>query len=368
MWIDCKLDITFSLNTIYVKYKVIGLMSGTSLDGLDIAYCEFERQQAQWSCQIHYAETIPYPEEWRNRLASLEKGFAHDLAITDIEYGHFVGRLTKTFIDKRNIQPDFIASHGHTIFHRPEKGITWQIGKGSSITAETGLPVVCDFRSLDVALGGQGAPLVPIGDRLLFGDFDFCLNLGGFANISYEENGERIAYDICPVNLVLNYLSRRIGKPFDPSGQMARIGNLSPSLLASLNQLPYYDQLPPKSLGKEWVLSHIFPMLDHSSILLNDQLSTFCEHVAIQIEKSTSGHKRGKILTTGGGAFNEYLIDRIKQLSQHEIILPDENTINFKEALIFAFLGVLRWQKEVNCLRSVTGAGKDNSGGAIYFF
>ena len=342
-------------------------MSGTSLDGLDIAYCEFESQEPAWSFKIQYAETVPYDEVWRKRLASLENGSAHDLAITDIEYGHFIGRLTKMFLDKRNIRPHFIASHGHTIFHQPEKGITWQIGKGSCIAAETGLPVVCDFRSLDVAIGGQGAPLVPIGDRMLFGEFDYCLNLGGFANISYEENGERIAYDIAPVNIVLNHLTRRIGKPFDPSGQMARIGNLSPTLLASLNHIGYYDQIPPKSLGKEWVQANIFPLLDHSSVLLNDQLNTFCEHVAIQIAKSTAGNKRGKILTTGGGAFNEYLIERITQLSQHEIILPDENTINFKEALIFAFLGVLRWRKETNCLRSVTGAVKNTSGGSIYF-
>jgi anhydro-N-acetylmuramic acid kinase len=359
--------ITVSIKASHVKYKVIGLMSGTSLDGLDIAFCEFENIASGWTYKIRIAETIPYPEEWRNRLVTLEKGSAHDFATTDIEYGQFTGRLTKSFIDKHNIRPDFIASHGHTVFHQPEKGVTWQIGKGSSIAAETSLPVVCDFRSLDVALGGQGAPLVPAGDRLLFGEFDFCLNLGGFANISYEEGGERIAFDICPVNIVLNHLTRKIGQPFDPSGEMARIGNLSHSLLTSLNQLPYYDQPPPKSLGKEWVLSHIFPVLDHSQFLLNDQLNTYCEHVAMQIAKSTSGHKKGKILTTGGGAFNEYLIDRIKQLSQHNIILPDENTINFKEALIFAFLGVLRWRKEVNCLRSVTGAAQDTSGGSIYF-
>ena len=343
-------------------------MSGTSLDGLDIAYCEFEKIDEKWSYQIHYAETINYPDEWKDRLTNIENGSALDLAAADTEYGHFLGLQTRSFIEKNKIHPDFVASHGHTIFHQPGKKMTWQIGKGSSITAETGLPVVCDFRSLDVALGGQGAPLVPIGDRLLFSEFDYCLNLGGFANISYEEKGERIAFDICPVNIVLNHLTKRIGKPFDPSGQMARTGTLSPSLLSSLNNLPYYDQPPPKSLGKEWVLSHILPLLDPSSILLNDQLNTFCEHVAIQLARSTSGHKPGKILVTGGGAFNEYLVGRIKKHSIHEIILPDENTINFKEALIFAFLGVLRWLEETNCLRSVTGAAKDTSGGSVYFY
>ena len=342
-------------------------MSGTSLDGLDIAFCEFENDGSNWSYNILNGETIPYDENWRNRLANLEKATALDLVATDVEYGYFSGRLTKAFIEKHQIQPDFIASHGHTIFHKPEKKITWQIGKGSSISAETGLPVVCDFRSLDVALGGQGAPLVPIGDRLLFSEFDFCLNLGGFANISYEQNDQRIAYDICPANIVLNHLAAKIGKSFDPSGQMARIGNLSPSLLSSLNRLPYYNQSPPKSLGKEWVLSHIFPILDSSSVLLNDQLNTFCEHIAIQVSRASGTEKNLKILITGGGAFNDYLLERIKFHTPNPVLLPDENTINFKEALIFAFLGVMRWREETNCLRSVTGAGRDNSGGAIYF-
>jgi anhydro-N-acetylmuramic acid kinase len=351
-----------------VKYKVIGMMSGTSLDGLDIAFCEFENDGIDWSYKILGGETIPYSEEWRNRLANLEKSTALDIVTTDVEYGHLSGRLTKAFIDRHKIQPDFIASHGHTIFHKPEKKITWQIGKGSSIAAETGLPVVCDFRSLDVALSGQGAPLVPVGDRLLFSEFDYCLNLGGFANISCEKSGERIAYDICPANIVLNHLAGKIGKSFDPSGQMARIGNLSATLLSTLNQLPYYSQLPPKSLGKEWVLSHIYPILDGSSVLLNDQLNTFCEHIAIQVSKASSSNRYGKILITGGGAFNDYLLERIKYHTPNPILLPDENTINFKEALIFAFLGVLRWRKETNCLRSVTGADMDNSGGAIYLF
>lgn len=342
-------------------------MSGTSLDGLDIAYCQFERSGTKWSFRIHCAETVPYSEEWRTRLSNLEKGSALDLATTDTEYGHLAGSLTRTFIDKHNIFPDFIASHGHTVFHQPEKRITWQIGKGSSIAAETGLPVVCDFRSLDVALGGQGAPLVPIGDRLLFGEYDYCLNLGGFANISHEKDGERIAYDICPVNIVLNHLAGKTGKAFDPSGQMARSGDLSPALFDELNRLSYYGKLPPKSLGKEWVLSHIFPVLENAPIQINDQMNTFCEHIAAQVAKSTAGQGKGKMLITGGGAFNGYLVERIKELSGNEIILPDENTINFKEALIFAFLGVLRWREETNCLRSVTGAGKDTSGGAIYF-
>jgi anhydro-N-acetylmuramic acid kinase len=351
-----------------VKYKVIGLMSGTSLDGLDIAFCEFENEGRTWSYKILGAETVLYSEEWKHRLASLEKATALNFVMADMEYGHLTGRLTKEFIDRHKINPDFIASHGHTIFHQPEKKITRQIGNGSSIAAETGLPVVCDFRSLDVALGGQGAPLVPVGDLLLFSDYEYCLNLGGFANISCDQSGQRIAYDICPANIVLNHLAGKIGKSFDPSGQMARIGNLSTSLLSTLNQLPYYNHPPPKSLGKEWVLSHIFPILDSSPVLLNDQLNTFCEHIAIQVSTASVPDRNGKILITGGGAFNDYLLERIKYHTPNPIHLPDENTINFKEALIFAFLGVLRWREEANCLQSVTGATKDSSGGAIYLF
>jgi anhydro-N-acetylmuramic acid kinase len=350
-----------------LKYKVIGLMSGTSLDGLDVAYCEFELKGKNWSYQILTGETFPYNEEWRSRLATLEQGTASDLARTDIEFGHFSGRVAKSFIDRHKISPDFIASHGHTIFHQPEKGITWQIGKGSSIAAETGLPVVCDFRSLDVALGGQGAPLVPIGDRLLFGDYDYCLNLGGFANISFELDGRRLAYDICPANIVLHHLAEKSGKSHDPSGQMARIGDISPSLLHTLNQLPYYTLPPPKSLGKEWVISNIYPILDSSSVLLNDQLSTLCEHIAMQISRVPGMNAEQKMIVTGGGTFNDFLLERIRFHSPCPVHLPDENTINFKEALIFAFLGVLRWREESNCLQSVTGARKDSTGGAIYF-
>ena len=198
-------------------------MSGTSLDGVDIAYCTFSNSEDHWKYDLVHAETIPYSLSWKNRLSSVEKGTAFEFASTDIEYGQLLGKLTMDFITKHNLSPDFISSHGHTIYHQPLKKITYQIGKGSSIASKTGYPVICDFRSLDVALDGQGAPLVPIGDRRLFSEFDFCLNLGGFANISYENQGERTAFDICPVNIVLNYLAGRVGKSFDPSGEMAAI-------------------------------------------------------------------------------------------------------------------------------------------------
>ncbi len=340
-------------------------MSGTSLDGLDLAYCTFTHSEQGWQYAIVQAETIAYSKEWKNRLATIEKGTASDFALTDVEYGRLLGQLTREFVEKYALKPDFISSHGHTIFHQPGKRFTFQIGQGAAIAAETGIPVISDFRSLDVALGGQGAPLVPIGDRLLFSRFDFCLNLGGFANTSFESSGKRIAFDICPVNIVLNHLAGRCGKAYDPNGEMAAIGTISTSLLSKLNQLPYYQATAPKSLGKEWVLAHIYPLLDGSNLPLNDLLATFCEHVAQQIGLATKTEKPTRLLVTGGGAFNEYLIQRIQHHTTHEVIIPDPMTINFKEALIFAFLGVLRWRNEVNCLSSVTGATKDSSGGAI---
>ena len=341
-------------------------MSGTSLDGLDIAFCEFNREDNRWMHKIQCAETIPYPVEWKKTLSNLENGSALDFVTTDVEYGHYLGRLTRDFIVKNNLFPDFIASHGHTIFHQPGKRITSQIGRGSAIAAETGFPVVCDFRSLDVALGGQGAPLVPVGDTLLFNEFDFCLNIGGFANISFQKADTRIAYDVCPANIVMNHLALQAGFEYDPSGMLAASGTVNLPLLKTINALPYYSLDFPKSLGKEWVVQNIFPLLKTSSQSVNDLLATFCEHIAIQVATAAGANKDRKLLITGGGAFNDFLIRRIRHHAAPEIIIPDELTINFKEALIFAFLGVLRWRNEINCLKSVTGAAKDSSAGAIY--
>jgi anhydro-N-acetylmuramic acid kinase len=348
------------------NYNVIGLMSGTSLDGLDIAYCHFEKNSDKWKYQIIRACTIPYSAEWQDRLKSAERGSAMELTQTDHHYGQLLGKLTKSFIDDNHLGPEFIASHGHTVFHQPQNRLTLQIGSGAAIAAETGLPVVCDFRSMDVALGGQGAPLVPIGDRLLFPEYDYCLNLGGIANISNENCGRRIAFDICPANMVLNSLANQIDIPYDENGETARQGELNLQLLTKLNDLEYYQKNPPKSLGKEWVLSEFFPILELSEIPVKDKLMTVSGHIAYQISKAVQSSKNRKMLVTGGGAFNTFLMEKIREQCQLEIIIPDPDTVNFKEALIFAFLGVLRWRNEVNCLRSYTGASHDNSGGAVY--
>lgn len=348
------------------QYNVIGVMSGTSLDGVDIAFCIFTDDQGIWKYEIVRAETVPYPESWKERLSTLENGSALDLASADSSYGHFLGHLVKDFIERNSLVPDLIASHGHTIFHNPGQQMTLQIGNGAAIAAETGLPVICDFRSLDLALGGQGAPLVPVGDRLLFAGYDYCLNLGGFANISFEDIGKRIAFDICPVNIVLNYLAGKAGYSFDKDGSLGKRGAIIRELLQVLDDLPFYKEKPPRSLGKEWVLANIFPALASFPQNIPDLIATFCEHISVQVSRSAGNDPGSKILVTGGGAFNSFLLERIKKYMIPQIIIPDLLTINFKEALIFAFLGVLRWRNECNSLSSVTGARKNNSGGAIY--
>ena len=344
------------------NYKVIGLISGTSLDGLDIAYCTFNIDQS-WKFEIIHTETIEYSDEWVERLESLFNADDKTLTQTNLEYGWYLGKLTICFIKANNLKPDFISSHGHTIFHQPEKGFTLQIGDGQAISDIVKLPVIYDFRTLDVQLGGQGAPLVPVGDRLLFPDFDYCLNLGGIANISFEKDNQRIAFDICPCNQVLNHLSRFLGQEYDSDGLMARQGIVNHNLLEKLNALSYYSQNPPKSLGREWVENSFLPILKETSISEFDLLATCTEHFAYQISRVAING--GKMLISGGGAFNKYFVDRINSLSNCEIYIPDDIIINYKEAMIFAFLGVLKWRHEINCLSSVTGGRRDSSSGVI---
>lgn len=349
------------------KYKVIGLMSGTSLDGLDIAYCEFEKRK-NWIYKIHSAATIPYSKYWRNKLNSAYNQDSAERRKTDIEYGVFIAKQALKFIRKNKLSPDFISSHGHTVFHQPQKGITVQIGAGDVIASDCKLPVVCDFRIGDVKLGGQGAPLVPLVDKVLFSDYTGCLNLGGFANISFDSKGKRIAFDICPVNIVMNYLAGKLNKEFDKDGKIASRGKINIPLLQALNKLAFYSMQPPKSLGREWVEKKFKPVLNASKIPLQDKMSTLSEHVAIQITNviNNSDGKRKRILITGGGVYNKYLIKRIKELTIHQLVLPGDQTIQFKEAMAFAFLGVLRMRNEINILKSVTGAMKDSSGGKIF--
>lgn len=345
--------------------NAIGVMSGTSLDGLDIAAVEFHIEDGKWSFNLVEAHTISYTKEWEKRLKTAPELSGEELTELHSTFGNFVGEQINNFLQKTNFAPDLIASHGHTVFHQPDKGYTLQIGNGANIATLTNALCICDFRIGDVALGGQGAPLVPIGDKLLFSDYDYCLNLGGFANISYNENGKRLAYDNCPVNYILNHLAARFGLTYDKNGELGRKGNIHDELLEKLNGIPYYQQTAPKSLGREWVQNEFFPVLNKFDISDSDKLRTVYEHVAIQLSKAVSG--KGKMLITGGGALNSFLIERIKAQTTCEIVIPSKAIIDFKEAIIFAFLGVLRLKDINNCLASVTGAAKDSSGGVVFF-
>jgi len=347
------------------KYRVVGLMSGTSLDGVDIALCQFEIRNGKWKFRIEAAETIPYSSKQAKLLTGLMNEEAMGFAKQHSEYGRYLGGLVKSFLKRNKAKADFVSSHGHTVFHQPVNRFTTQAGDGAALSAACGLPVVCDFRSADVALGGQGAPLVPIGDRLLFSEHDCCLNLGGIANISFEQAGKRIAFDICPVNLVLNYLASEKGMRYDKGGKLASRGKVLPKLLLKLNAASFYKRSFPKSLGREEIEKDFFSIIENTSGRIEDKLNTFCEHIAIQISTVTE-RKKGRMLITGGGAYNEFLLGRIRYYNNMQIHIPSKTIIEFKEALIFAFLGVLRWRNEANCLKSVTGATRDSSGGAIY--
>lgn len=346
-------------------YNAIGIMSGTSLDGLDIVWVQFWFESS-WKFKIKKATTLPYKQAFRDQLSNAQQLTGFDLCNLDKEFGRLIGTSVHDFIKGIESKIDFIASHGHTVFHQPDKGLTLQIGDGNEIAATNGITTICDFRSLDVALGGQGAPLVPIGDRLLFADYDFCLNIGGFANISFEKDNYRLAYDICPANIVLNNLSNKLGFEFDKNGDIARSGNLCDELYQELNELGYYKLSFPKSLGREWLETSFLPILNKYTISIEDKLYTVCHHIANQIGESTKTSKSGKLLITGGGAYNTYLIELIEHKTNNQIVIPENNIIEYKEALIFAFLGLLKITNQVNCLASVTGANRDSSCGVIY--
>ena len=345
---------------------IIGLMSGTSLDGLDVALVDIAEINKNIQYQLIVAETIPYSKEWKERLSTLDTASAYEYALANVQLGHYFGKCVNSFISKHNFKADIIASHGHTVFHQPNLLLTTQIADGEAIAAETHLPVVSNFRTLDVALGGQGAPLVPIGDRLLFGQYDACLNLGGIANISFEENGKRIAYDICPCNMALNLLAQKINLEYDKDGMNAKKGSINDVLFNQLNSLDYYKQNGPKSLGKEWFLEYFQPLID-GSLPTEDYLRTCVEHIATQIAIVIKENNIKSILITGGGALNKFLIGRLEQMVQSycKIVIPDSQLISYKEAIVFALLGYLRLTKQTNTLASVTGAKVDSIGGTI---
>lgn len=344
-------------------------MSGTSLDGLDLALCSFYENDQQLHYEILSATTLAYDTQWQQKLTHAHKLSGLELTRLNVDFGIQMGKMINAFLQKTNMDKaeiDCIASHGHTVFHQPEHGFTLQIGHGAYIAETTGINTICDFRVQDMAKGGQGAPLVPIGDRLLFGDYGCCINLGGIANVSYEQNSQRIAFDICPANMVLNYLSQKLGKQYDRQGQIAASGQLNQPLFDALNQVNYYQQKPPKTLGREWVEQNILPILEKSDVGIADQLHTFCHHIGKQIHMSTAHLPQSTILLTGGGAWNTFLAESIKQYTAHTVIIPNEQLVGFKEALIFALLAYLKITDKPNVLASVTGAKNNHIAGVEF--
>lgn len=349
------------------KYNIIGVMSGTSLDGIDLAHIVFTTKDNKWEFEILETQTVSYSPDWLNKLKSAVSFSSEKLTELNEAYTQLLGEVILNFILKNKLNSiDAVCSHGHTILHQPDKGITLQIGNLPQIASIVKQKVVCDFRVQDVALGGQGAPLVPIGDRILFSEYDYCMNLGGFSNLSFEVNQERIAFDICPVNTVLNHYSNILGLAYDDKGAIAKKGPCHSTLLKELNALDYYQKKHPKSLGFEFVKEIIIPLIDHYEISIEDKLNTFTNHIAIQIANALP-NKTGTLFITGGGAYHNFLIETLqKELPLATIIIPSPKIIEFKEALIFGILGILRIENKINVLKSVTGAKKNHSSGKIY--
>lgn len=357
-------------------YHALGLMSGSSLDGLDIVFAHFHEQGGQWSFQIEKATCYSYDEAWENRLRAATSLTALDYCQLHVDYGHYLGKQVNRFIEENNFhfQVGLIGSHGHTVFHSPSTRMTAQIGDGAALAAETGLPVVNDLRALDLALGGQGAPIVPMGERTLFSDYSLLLNIGGIANIT-RSGEDYVAFDICPANRVLNLLASQLGKAFDEHGAIAAKGKVLPDLLSKLNAHPYYKQAFPKSLANEMGTEEHFPFLLKSGSAIEDLLATYTVHVAEQIAQHAQAlvadqpKATHKMLVTGGGALNQHLVQLIQQQllkSNIEVVLPDTLLIQYKEALIMGFLAVLRWRQENTTIASVTGAQRASIGGALW--
>ena len=352
-------------NIINDKSLILGLMSGTSMDGLDISCARYYQKHNAWHYELIASETITYDSKIKSDLLNTFHKVS-DLDEMDVKFASCLSNYIKEFLKKYNLQIDLISSHGHTIFHDPKNGYTKQIGLGSVIAENVGVPVVSNFRQQDIDLGGQGAPLVPIGDKLLFSEYDACINLGGIANISFDFKGKRLAYDISPCNMILNFLAKKSGKDFDEYGKIASEGQVDEILLNKLGKISYYDLNIPKSMGKECVNQYYIPVLNKSNKNNNDILATCVEHIAMKISNALSEFDISKSLLTGGGVFNKYLVARILHHTKSKIIIPNKDLVNFKEAIIFGFLGLLRVLDEHNCLSSATGAIRDHSSGDIY--
>jgi anhydro-N-acetylmuramic acid kinase len=360
-----------------MQYRVIGLMSGSSLDGLDLAYVYFEETAGKWHFELLESACIPYPPEWRLKLAAAADLSARDYLLLHSSYGHYLGKCLNEFIRTKDLsfKVQLIASHGHTSFHIPARQMTAQLGDGAAIAAITGIRTITDLRSVDIALGGQGAPIVPIGEKLLFPDFDLYLNIGGIANLS-SNSSDFVGFDICPANRVLNLLAAHAEKVYDEDGKLASGGSIDVKLLDQLNTFEYYQRRYPKSLSNDFGLKEIYPLIEKTNLSPNDALRTYVQHIVIQISNailelkgSNSVNKKLRLLITGGGTHNKFLINKLNESVSPlgiECVVPDGRLVNFKEALIMGLMGVLRWREDVNVMQSVTGASKDSINGAVW--
>lgn len=368
-------------------YRVLGLMSGSSLDGLDIAFVEFHEQAGAWSYEIKATECYAYSPEWTEKLKKATTLNALDYLLLHTAYGHYMGQLVNAFIEEYSLdyQVQLIVSHGHTTFHVPAQKMTAQLGDGAAIAAVTGINVVSDLRAMDVALGGNGAPIVPIGEKLLLKEYPLFLNLGGIANVSCNLTDNYIAFDVCPANRVLNMLANKAGKAFDESGQLAAGGTFQPELLDTLNSLEYYHLPAPKSLANDFGTDVVYPLVTGSRFRIKDtwiqdSLRTYVEHIALQVKHALQGatsyelrvagnEQANKLLVTGGGAHNTFLVARLTELLREiniTVVVPDKKLVDFKEAIIMGLIGVLRWREENNVLASVTGSLRNSIGGAVW--
>ena len=362
-------------------FSVVGLMSGSSLDGADLAWCTFQFAEddpaklVSWT--LHRGVTIPYDEGWQQRLRNAPALSGRGLWLLHTELGLHYGHMLRTFVDELPEKVDFIASHGHTVFHYPDQHTTTQIGDGAAIAAVLNMPVIDQFRTQDMALGGQGAPLAPLADRYFFPEYFACLNLGGISNISIKTDRGYVAFDVGGANQVLDAMMQEIGKDYDENGQLARTGQLIPALKQAADALSFHAQQPPKSLGNDWVRERLLPLFKDQQYALEDRLHTYCHHVAGQIAASLHQVAKNEnieltdqqqLLVAGGGGFNGFLCECIAaviQPVQLEIAAPD--IIAFKEAALMALAGALRWQQQPNVIPSVTGASRAAVGGAIHW-
>ena len=363
-------------------WRVLGIMSGSSLDGMDLALCEVRLDRSTTPTGVaHFAllaaETLPYSDLWQRRLANLPDQDARTFARTHTYFGHLTAEFALDFLQRHRTTADFIATHGHTVFHEPDRNHSAQIGDGAATAALTSVPTIAQFRQTDVAAGGQGAPIVPLFERLVLGAYAFFLNLGGIANLSYHApDGRTVAFDVTGANQPLNALAGLAGQPYDADGALARSGTPVSELLERLDALPFLEQPYPKSLSNQWVVEHLTAPLLAYPASIADRLATAVEHTARQIgmavrrvaERENVPDTDRTLYVTGGGAFNGYLLERLRtQLPPGmNLHIPPSDWVQFKEAMLMALLGAFRWEGVPNVLPSATGARRATVNGAVY--